>query len=156
MGNQGGDYTVRYDVSQIDPDTKMSYTQMALEGFKHQASQLSGTFTPPSGPNWRSYKLVSTTIPNYKPEKEQDFFDGIDTTLPGIAALAHGDTAFLTAALKDIDQHVMTATFGYLPSNPEKIVPETLTCLRSSWNSCPPHEKLDWSVSRSLLRSVPA
>jgi LmbE family N-acetylglucosaminyl deacetylase len=84
MGNQGGEYTVRYDVSQIDPDTKLSYAQMALEGFKHQASQLSGTFTPPSGPNWRSYKLVSTTIPNYKPDKEQDFFDGIDTTLPGI------------------------------------------------------------------------
>jgi hypothetical protein len=77
MGNQGGEYTVRYDVSQIDPDTKLSYTQMALEGFKHQASQLSGNFTPPSGPNWRSYKLISTSIPNYKAEKEQDFFDGI-------------------------------------------------------------------------------
>jgi LmbE family N-acetylglucosaminyl deacetylase len=85
MGNQGGDYTVRYDVSQIDPDTKLSYTQMALEGFKHQASQLSGNFTPPSGPNWRSYKLISTSIPNYKADKEQDFFEGIDTTLAGLA-----------------------------------------------------------------------
>jgi hypothetical protein len=38
--------------------------------------------------------------------------------------LAHGDTAFLTKALHDIDQEVMTATYGYLPSNPEKIAPE--------------------------------
>jgi LmbE family N-acetylglucosaminyl deacetylase len=83
MGNQGGDYTVRYDVSQIDPDTKMSYAQMALEGFKHQASQLSGDFKYPTGPNWRSYKLVYSALPKQPAagDKEQDFFDGIDTSV---------------------------------------------------------------------------
>ncbi|HWK31239.1 MAG TPA: PIG-L family deacetylase [Terriglobales bacterium] len=87
MGNQGGDYTVRYDVSQIDPDTKLSYTQMALEGFKHQASQLSGNFSPPSGPNWRSYKLVYSALAKQPApgEHEQDFFDGIAADLRYVA-----------------------------------------------------------------------
>ena len=38
---------------------------------------------------WTShYKLVDTTIPNYKPQHEKDFFDGIDTTLLGLSNIA--------------------------------------------------------------------
>jgi hypothetical protein len=71
------------------------------------------------------YHLYGSRIPaTGGPGPATNFFDGIDVTLPGIATLAHGDTAFLTQTLRDIDQHVMTATFGYLPSNPEKIAPE--------------------------------
>jgi LmbE family N-acetylglucosaminyl deacetylase len=114
MGNQGGDYTVRYDVSQIDPDTKLSYTQMALEGFKHQASQLSGNFTPPSGPNWRSYKLISTSIPNYKAAKEQDFFDGIT----GWQDTARADEEILA----DLSKADALTTDGLKTSNPELLL----------------------------------
>jgi LmbE family N-acetylglucosaminyl deacetylase len=89
MGNQGGGETnVSVDVGQIDPDTKLSYFRMAMEGFRHQASQLSGTLTVPASPNWRSYKLTYSAIPDHQPKpglKEQDFFDGIETTLSGSA-----------------------------------------------------------------------
>jgi hypothetical protein len=38
---------------------------------------------------WTShYKLVDTTIPNYKPQHEKDFFDGIDTTLLALSNIA--------------------------------------------------------------------
>jgi LmbE family N-acetylglucosaminyl deacetylase len=106
----------------FDPILGRSYLQMAREGWGWQKSQYGGGNIPLPGPFDVSYhrygSLVQTTSP------ERSIFDGIDTSLPGIATLAHGDTAFITTALKDIDQHVMTATFGYLPANPEKIAPE--------------------------------
>ena len=90
QGNQGegGDVSVREDVNQVDPDTGMSYVRMSMEGFRHQASQLPGTLTVPSNVNWRSYKLSYSAIPSYpvKPGmKEQDFFDGIDTSVQALA-----------------------------------------------------------------------
>ena len=62
------------------------------------------------------------------PDKEENFFDGIDTTLPGIASLVHsGNTAPLVAALNDIHHHVATALHTDWPAHPEKIAPELAT-----------------------------
>jgi LmbE family N-acetylglucosaminyl deacetylase len=106
----------------FDPIIGRSYIQMSREGWSHQKSQNGGGNIPLRGPFNVGYHRYGSHVPVKEPES--GFFDGIDTSLPGIATLAHGNTDFLTAALKDIDQHVMTATFGYLPSNPEKIAPE--------------------------------
>ncbi len=106
----------------FDPILGQSYIQMAREGWSQQKSQNGGGNIPLRGAFNVGYHRYGSRVPDNGPDKS--FFDGIDTSLPGIATLAHGDTAFLTAALKDIDEHVMTATFGYLPSNPEKIAPE--------------------------------
>ncbi|MBV8629520.1 MAG: PIG-L family deacetylase [Silvibacterium sp.] len=109
----------------FDPILGQSYIQMAREGWSQQKSQNGGGNIPLRGPFNVGYHRYGSRVPGNGPENS--YFDGIDTSLPGIATLAHGDTAFLTTALKDIDQRVMTATFGYLPSNPEKIAPELVT-----------------------------
>jgi len=106
----------------FDPILGRSYIQMARDGWSQQKSQNGGGNIPLRGAFNVGYHRYGSRVPVNAPEKS--FFDGIDTTLPGIATLAHGDTAFITAALKDIDQHVMTATFGFLPSNPGKVAPE--------------------------------
>jgi LmbE family N-acetylglucosaminyl deacetylase len=105
-----------------DPILGRSYIQMSREGWSQQKSQNGGGNPPLPGPFSVEYHRYGSRVETTSPEN--NFFDGIDTTLPGIASLAHGDTAFLTSALKDIDQHVMAATFGYLPANPAKIAPE--------------------------------
>jgi LmbE family N-acetylglucosaminyl deacetylase len=106
----------------FDPILGRSYIQMARDGWSQQKSQNGGGNIPLRGAFNVGYHRYGSRVPVNPPEKS--FFDGIDTSLPGIATLAHGDTAFLTVALKDIDEHIMTATFGYLPSSPEKIAPE--------------------------------
>jgi LmbE family N-acetylglucosaminyl deacetylase len=79
------DHTLSYDTNVTDPVIGMTYAQLHLEGLKHQQSQLSGTFTLPSGPRMRYYKLVDSTLPNVKPgTKEKDFFEGIDTSLTSL------------------------------------------------------------------------
>jgi LmbE family N-acetylglucosaminyl deacetylase len=79
------DHTLSYDTNVTDPVIGMTYAQLHLEGLKHQQSQLSGTFTLPSGPRMRYYKLVDSTLPNVKlGTKEKDFFEGIDTSLASL------------------------------------------------------------------------
>ncbi|MFZ0663784.1 MAG: PIG-L family deacetylase [Acidobacteriaceae bacterium] len=114
----------------FDPILGRSYFQIARQGWSLQKSQYGGGNPALPGPHFVGYHLYGSRIPVpstaslSQSSPAENFFSGIDTTLPGIAMLAHGDTAFLTKALKDIDQEVMTATYGYLPSNPEKIAPE--------------------------------
>ena len=110
----------------FDPILGRSYLQMAREGWSQQKSQFGGGNAALPGPYSVAYHLYGSRVSAASPTSglATNFFDGIDITLPGIATLAHGDTAFLTKALRDIDQHVMTATFNYLPSNPEKIASE--------------------------------
>ena len=105
-----------------DPILGRSYIQMSREGWSQQKSQNGGGNPPLPGPFSVQYHRYGSLVK--APEKETNFFDGIDTSLAGIASLAHGDTAFLTAGLREIDQHVMAATFAYLPANPVKIAPE--------------------------------
>jgi LmbE family N-acetylglucosaminyl deacetylase len=109
----------------FDPILGCSYIQMARDGWSQQKSQNGGGNIPLRGPFNIGYHRYGSRVSVKEPE--ESFFDGIDTSLAGIASLAHGDTAFLSSALKDIDEHVMTATFGYLPSDPEKIAPELAT-----------------------------
>jgi LmbE family N-acetylglucosaminyl deacetylase len=106
----------------LDPILGWSYLQMAREGWGMQKSQFGGGNPPLAGPYSVAYHRYGSLVPTKSPEN--NFFDGIDISLGGMASLAHGDTDWLRAALRDIDEHVMTATFNYLPSSPEKIGPE--------------------------------
>ena len=99
-----------------------SYIQMSREGWSQQKSQNGGGNPPLPGAFNVEYHRYGSLVK--ASEHETNFFDGIDTSLTGIASLAHGDTAFLSAGLKEIDQHLATATLGYLPAAPAKIAPE--------------------------------
>src|SRR5437016_7626648 len=84
----GANYTVRLNTGKEDPLLGMSYVQFAIEGLRHQQSQGLGDVSVPKGDRFAFYKLVDSVIesPKDKDGHEQDFFDGIDTTLPGFAS----------------------------------------------------------------------
>jgi len=81
-------YTVRLNVGEQNPRLGMSYIQFALEGLRHQLSQGAGGWSVDPGPRYTYYKLVDSVLPatTDKDGHEQDFFDGIDTSFPGLAA----------------------------------------------------------------------
>jgi len=64
-----------------------------MEGLRHQLSQGAGGWSIDAGPHYAFYRLVDTVLPRNKDAHEQDFFDGIDTTLPGLAGRLGGDEA---------------------------------------------------------------
>ena len=63
-----------------------SYQQISREGLGYQKSQNGGSSIPNAGQMLSAYHRFGSVVPAQ--EKEKSFFDGIDTSLVGIAALA--------------------------------------------------------------------
>jgi len=82
------DYTVKMNTGVKDPDLGMSYIQFALEGLRHQLSQGAAQWRVEPGDRFSYYKLVDSVVPNTTDAAghEESFFDGMDTTLSGLAA----------------------------------------------------------------------
>src|ERR1017187_6048404 len=83
-----GNYTVKLNTGKEDPLLGMSYVQFAVEGLRHQRSQALGGVSIPKGDRFAYYKLVDSVVDSPKDSDghEQDFFDGVDTTLLGLAS----------------------------------------------------------------------
>jgi len=106
-----------------DPLLGESYLQMARTGWGEQKSQNGGATLPLPGPDDVSYHRYGSRVSTG--DTENSFFDGIDTSLVGMASLVHsGNTGFLVDGLKEIQQHVNVALYSDLPAHPEKIAPE--------------------------------
>src|ERR1019366_5455766 len=82
------DWTIELETSQFDPLLGESYVRFAWKGLKHQLSQGAGGWTLPEGRRTSYYKLIDSVLPNPPASggHEKDFFDGIDTSLPGLAS----------------------------------------------------------------------
>src|SRR5215472_4358125 len=105
-----------------DPVLGASFTQMAREGLGYQKTQNGGPSAPRAGEVSSAYHRFGSVIP--AKEKEDGFFDGIDTSLAGIASLAKsGDTAFLKSALAEINTRVEEATAKFSAPHPEACAP---------------------------------
>ena len=108
-------YTVRLNTGEVNSRLGMSYIQFALEGLRHQLSQGAGGWSVDPGPRYTFYKLVDSVLPpaTDKDGHEQDFFDGIDTSLPGLASrlgVEESKAPWLRPELADIANHVQDAT----------------------------------------------
>jgi LmbE family N-acetylglucosaminyl deacetylase len=100
----------------------LSYWQVSREGLGHQKTQNGGSSTPSAGQMLSSYHRFGSIVS--AADKENSFFDGIDTTVQGIAGLASsGDTGFLKAGLSRINSAVEEATAKYSASRPEATAP---------------------------------
>jgi len=106
---RGDDWNVELDVNQVDPVLGMSYVAWGWQGLKHQLSQGSANWQMPTRMFTSHYKLADTTLPNYKPGHERDFFDGIDTSLVGLADRAP-QLAFLKPSLQELQGYVDQAS----------------------------------------------
>ena len=112
---------VEIQEGQYSPVLGLSFIQFSREGLGEQKSQNGGTGVPAAGPVTVPYhrygSLVNTT------GKEQSFFDGIDTSLAGIATLAKGDSGFLKQGLRQVNSAVEQAMAQYSAQDPGKIAP---------------------------------
>ena len=109
------DWTIKLETSQLDPLLGESYVQFGWQGLKHQLSQGAGGWTLPEGPRYSYYKLIDSVLPNPPGAQahETDFFDGIDTSLPGLASRLGNDESkapWLRPELQAIAKTVDDAT----------------------------------------------
>lgn len=117
------DYTLRLNPGEESPALGMSYIQFAMEGLRHQLSQGAAGWSVPAGPMYTFYRLVDSKVGETVDSggHEKDFFDGLDTTLPGLAARLGPEekkVRFLKPALIELKNLVDEATAS-ADSNPE-------------------------------------
>jgi LmbE family N-acetylglucosaminyl deacetylase len=87
------DWTLKLNTGEPSADLDGSYVQFAMRGLRHQLSQGSANWTVDPGDRFTFYKLVDSVVPAKldKDGHEKDFFDGIDASLPGLAARLGAD-----------------------------------------------------------------
>ncbi|MFB3815691.1 MAG: PIG-L family deacetylase [Terriglobales bacterium] len=111
-------YTVALDTGANDSLLGTSYAQFAMQGLRRQLSQGADAWNLRAGPHVSYYKLADSVLPMPPEKHEQDFFDGIDTTLPGLAARLGGEETrvpFLCPALVEIAARVDEAANAATP-----------------------------------------
>jgi LmbE family N-acetylglucosaminyl deacetylase len=97
--------TLNIDVGAYDPLVGRSYREIARDGLSHQRSQGAGQIRAAPGSSLSRVMLADSAV--QKVASETSLFDGMDTTLLGIAQLT-GSTSFLPA-LTEISQRVEAA-----------------------------------------------
>ncbi len=115
MTCDAANYTLRLNTGVVDPLLGASYIQFAMQGLRHQQSQGAANWTVEPGDRFTFYKLVDSVVesPKDKDGHEQGFFDGIDTTLPGLASRLGDEEAkvpWLRGELTEIKAKIDEAT----------------------------------------------
>ncbi|HEY7839075.1 MAG TPA: PIG-L family deacetylase [Terriglobales bacterium] len=103
-----------------------AYDQISRQGLGEQRTQNGGPSVPQAGPSNTPYHLYGSRVstPGTSGGKENSIFEGIDTSLAGIASLAPAaDAATLRPPLTRISQLVAQATAEFSASQPDKIAP---------------------------------
>ncbi len=133
LGRASSSLTVNVDVPQgsYDPVLGASYVQIARAGLGYQKSQNGGPNIPKAGELSSTYHRFGSTVPTA--DKEESFFDGIDTSLPGLASLGEGgDTGFLRAGLEKINTSVEEAMAKFSAAAPERCAPALAAGLKQT------------------------
>jgi LmbE family N-acetylglucosaminyl deacetylase len=114
------------------PASGLTYLQIAREGLGLQKTQNGGGVTPPAAPQNSAYHRYGSRVK--ASDKENSFFDGIDTSLVGIADLAPGQNQFLKDGLTAISRLAADAARQYSIEKPTAIAPILADGLKATRN----------------------
>lgn len=112
----------------IDPAVGRSYAEISFEGRSQHKTQAQGGIEP-RGPIASTLALVDSTVQAPRPEKS--IFDGLDTTVRGLARLAGLPDGTIGAALGAMDAAAKKALADYEPLDPGGIIPPLAEGLRA-------------------------
>ena len=116
-------WTVKLNTGERSADLGGSYAQFAMQGLRHQLSQGSANWSVEPGDRFTFYRLVESIAPAKldKDGHEKDFFDGIDTSLPGLAARLGAEESKLSQlrpALIEVESEVEQAASAAKGNDP--------------------------------------
>ena len=125
------DWTIRVDTGEYDPWLGESYQSFASLGYSFQRSQTGGRMVLSRGPQYGYYQRVGSTVK--APDREQSFFDGIDTTISGMfKTLGRPSPAGAGEALAAIEAEVRAALAAFSANGPKAAVPALARGLRAT------------------------
>ena len=116
------DWTLRTDTGEYSPWIGDSYQTFSRIGLSFQRSQNGGRLNAQPGPSIAYYKRLAAAVE--APAKEKTFFDGIDTSVPGLfSAIRRPAPAGAAALLSAVDVEVRGAIAAFSMANPSASVP---------------------------------
>ncbi len=121
VSNEGPQTTLEIPEGVVAPASGLTFLQIAREGLGLQKTQNGGGAIPQAAPFNSAYHRYGSRVS--AAQKEASFFDGIDVSLGGIAALATGDTKFLKDGLAAIAKSAGEALRQYQVGRPAAIAP---------------------------------
>ena len=128
--NDTGDVPVlNIDTGEYNALLGLSYSQIARQGLSYQRSQGAGQTRASKGSSVSELRLVDTTL-SEQPKSENTLFDGLDTTISGMAKLANIPT--LNAEFTQLQDSVDAAVSAYDARQPWTIVPHLVSGLRTT------------------------
>jgi LmbE family N-acetylglucosaminyl deacetylase len=116
------DWTLRTDTGEYSPWLGDSYQTFSRVGLSFQRSQNGGRLNAQPGPSISYYKRLAASVD--APAKEKTFFDGVDTSIPGLfRAIRRAAPPASAALLSAIDAEVRAAIAAFSMQNPSASVP---------------------------------
>ena len=112
--------TLTVNTGEFDPLIGRSYAEIASEGRSQHKTQEMGTLEL-RGTSNSGVRLLETM--GEKISKETSVFDGLDTSIKGIAKLANDSNSNLTPKLAALQETAETALKSYDVYAPEKLIP---------------------------------
>ncbi|MGH9821388.1 MAG: PIG-L family deacetylase, partial [Pyrinomonadaceae bacterium] len=138
--------TLTLNTGEYDPLLGRSYFEIAMEGRSQHKSQEAGQLEL-RGPQTSSERLVETRA--QKVDKETSVFDGIDTSIRGIATLTNNSEEPFITKLVELQKTSAEALKDYDPYHPERLVPTLAAGYKEAVDA-------EWSTrnpeSKALLR----
>jgi LmbE family N-acetylglucosaminyl deacetylase len=127
------DWSVKFNTGENDPLLGTSFIQFAMQGLRHQMSQGAANWSVEPGDRFTFYKLVDSVIASAagKDGHEKDFFDGIDTTLPGLTKNAGSKIPPLNSQLTEAARQTAAASAAAKGTDPADSVQPLLRVLQS-------------------------
>ena len=114
--------TMRIDTGEYSPWLGESYRDFGRIGLSFQRSQNGGQLVLAPGRSYAYYQRVASAVP--APDKETGFFDGIDTSMPGLfGMLGRPAPAGAVETLRRVEAEVGAATAAFTAADPSACVP---------------------------------
>ena len=120
---------LKIDTGEYNALLGLSYAQIARQGLSYQRSQGVGQTRASKGSSVTELQLIDTTLPNQQ-KPEDSLFDGLDTTIMGMAKLAN--TPALNAEFAELQESVNAAGQDYDARHPWTVVPHLTVGLKTT------------------------
>ena len=119
---------LKIDTGEYNALLGLSYAQIARQGLSYQRSQGVGQTLASKGSSVSELRLVDTTLSDQQ-KPDEGLFDGVDTTIMGMAKLAN--TSALDAEFTHLQESVDAAVRDYDARHPWKVVSELASGLKT-------------------------
>ena len=114
-------WNMQLNTGQYSPVLGSTYKNFSLLGYSYHRSQNGGHRNEVFGPSYQYYERLKSTVKSE--EKENSFFDGIDTSITGIFKLYNEPAPpGIEVLLQQIGQNVQNASTAFKVNHPEDIL----------------------------------